>query len=56
MNLRGSKRQRILMAENLRFAKQYVTQDLPPALLEQLSSRGLKAVSLVSAFASEPGE
>lgn len=36
MNLRGSKRQRILMAENLRFAKQYVTQDLPPALLEQL--------------------
>jgi peptidoglycan/xylan/chitin deacetylase (PgdA/CDA1 family) len=27
-----------------------------PALLEQLSSRGLKAVSLVSAFASEPGE
>jgi peptidoglycan/xylan/chitin deacetylase (PgdA/CDA1 family) len=28
---------------------------LPP-LLEQLSARGLKAVSLVSAFASEPGE
>ena len=27
-----------------------------PALLEQLSARGLKAVSLVSACASEPGE
>jgi hypothetical protein len=36
MNLRSSKRQRILMAENLRFAKLYVRQNLPPALLEQL--------------------
>src|ERR1700682_5750535 len=36
MDLRGTKRQRILMAENLRSAKQYVKQDSPPALLEQL--------------------
>jgi len=36
MKLRYSKSQRILIAENLRFAKRFVSQTLPPVLLEQL--------------------
>ena len=36
MRVRHSKRQRTLIAENLRFAKRFVSQDLPPVLLEQL--------------------
>jgi len=36
MKLRCSRNQQILIAENLRFAKRFVSQKLPPALLEQL--------------------
>jgi hypothetical protein len=36
MKLRCSKSQQILIAENLRFAKRFVSQTLPPVLLEQL--------------------
>src|ERR1039457_1739406 len=32
----GSRNQQILIAENLRFAKRFVSQKLPPALLEHL--------------------
>jgi hypothetical protein len=39
MKLRCSKSQQSLIAENLRFAKRFVSQNLPPVLLEQL--RGL---------------
>jgi hypothetical protein len=36
MKLQCSKSQQILIAENLRFAKRFVSQTLPPVLLEQL--------------------
>src|SRR5450755_4149262 len=36
MRLRCSRSQQILIAENLRFAKRFVSQNLPPVLLEQL--------------------
>jgi hypothetical protein len=36
MKLRFSKSQQILTAENLRFVKRFVSQNLPPVLLEQL--------------------
>ena len=36
MKLRPSKSQQLLIAENLRFAKRFVSHNLPPVLLEQL--------------------
>jgi hypothetical protein len=36
MKLQCSKSQQVLIAENLRFAKRFVSQNLPPVLLEQL--------------------
>jgi hypothetical protein len=36
MKLTCSKNQQVLIAENLRFAKRFVSHTLPPVLLEQL--------------------